>query len=176
MNTLTKPELTPTRIERNDSTPQSTRPGEEADRVWPNPESATEPGWSLDLPVAQSPPEDALIKIVMTFGHGVVRMEAADIGVTVEGDKAPSTYGRLIDAVRMRLEASGERPELLRYAPDAPDAWFKFVPPDQARSSEHPKRLSERFNEAYDEEAKREDEEFVKNVKRYHRKRFSDEW
>ena len=38
------------------------------------------------------------------------------------------------------------------------------------------KTLTERFNEAYDEEAKREDEEFVKNLKRYHRRRFSDEW
>jgi hypothetical protein len=37
-------------------------------------------------------------------------------------------------------------------------------------------RLIERFNEAYDEDARREDEEFVKNVKKYHRKRFSDEW
>lgn len=36
--------------------------------------------------------------------------------------------------------------------------------------------LTERFNEAYDEEAKREDEEFVKHVKKYHRRRFSDEW
>jgi hypothetical protein len=41
---------------------------------------------------------------------------------------------------------------------------------------ERPKTLTERFNEAYDEEAKREDEEFVRNLKRYHRRRFSDEW
>ena len=41
---------------------------------------------------------------------------------------------------------------------------------------EHPKSLTERFNEAYDEDAAREDDEFVKNVKKYHRKRFSDEW
>jgi hypothetical protein len=38
------------------------------------------------------------------------------------------------------------------------------------------KSLTERFNKAYDEEARREDEEFVKNLKRYHRRRFSDEW
>ncbi len=36
--------------------------------------------------------------------------------------------------------------------------------------------LTERFNDAYNEEARREDEEFVKNLKRYHRRRFSDEW
>ena len=38
------------------------------------------------------------------------------------------------------------------------------------------KTLTERFNEAYDEEARQEDEEFVKHLKRYHRRRFSDEW
>jgi hypothetical protein len=38
------------------------------------------------------------------------------------------------------------------------------------------KSLTEQFNEAYDEEIRREDEEFVKNLKRYHRRRFSDEW
>jgi hypothetical protein len=36
--------------------------------------------------------------------------------------------------------------------------------------------LAERFNEAYDVDARREDEEFVTNLKRYHRRRFSDEW
>jgi hypothetical protein len=38
------------------------------------------------------------------------------------------------------------------------------------------KTLTERFNEANNEEARREDEEFVTNLKRYHRRRFSDEW
>jgi len=42
--------------------------------------------------------------------------------------------------------------------------------------AEHQKPLTERFNEAYSEEAKQEDEEFVKHLKRYHRRRFSDEW
>lgn len=41
---------------------------------------------------------------------------------------------------------------------------------------EDQRTLTERFNEAYDEEARRDDEEFVKNLKRYHRRRFSDEW
>jgi hypothetical protein len=41
---------------------------------------------------------------------------------------------------------------------------------------EESKTLTERFNEAYDEEARQEDEEFVENVKRYQHKRFSDEW
>jgi hypothetical protein len=129
MNLLTKHELTPTRIVRDDSTPQSTRPDEEPNRVWSNPESAAEPGWTLDLPVAQSPPEDALIRVVMTFGHGMVRIQAVDIGVAVEGRDAPTAYGRLIDAASAHLEASGdERAELLR---DTPDDWLRFVPPDQ---------------------------------------------
>lgn len=41
---------------------------------------------------------------------------------------------------------------------------------------ERQKTLTERWNEAYDEDARREDEEFVENVKRYQRKRLSDEW
>jgi hypothetical protein len=41
---------------------------------------------------------------------------------------------------------------------------------------ERQKTLTERFNEAYDEDARREDEEFVENLKRYQRKRLSDEW
>lgn len=38
------------------------------------------------------------------------------------------------------------------------------------------KTLAERFDEAYDEQAVRDDEEFVRNLKRYHRRRFSGEW
>jgi hypothetical protein len=131
MNLLMKPELTPTRIVRDHSEPQSTTPGKEADHVWSSPESVVEPGWTLDLPASESPPEDALLKVVMAFGDEVVRMEAIDVGIAVEGNKAPSVYGRLIDAVRMHIEASGERVELLRYGPDT---WFRFVPPGPIRS------------------------------------------
>jgi hypothetical protein len=131
---------------RDYSTPQSTRPGEEVNRIWPPPERLAGSGWTLDDPVSQSPPEEALLNVVMTFGDGAVRMEAIDIGVSVEGDKAPSVYGRLVDAVRMRLEASGERSELLRYAPDD---WFRFVPPDHADTEERRKTLAERLEDAY---------------------------
>jgi hypothetical protein len=151
MNTLTKPELTPTRIVRDDSTPQSTRPREEANRVWSNSESAAEPSWALDLPVAQSPPEDALIKVVMTFRDGLFRMEAVDVGVSVEGGQAPSVYGLLIDAVRARLEATGdERAELLR---DMPDTLFRFVPPNQANTGDRRETLAERLDDAYSDDA-----------------------
>ena len=37
------------------------------------------------------------------------------------------------------------------------------------------KTLTQRFNEAYDEEAKREDEEFFRNTKAYYSRRFSAE-
>ena len=37
------------------------------------------------------------------------------------------------------------------------------------------KTLTERFNEAYDEEAKREDEEFLRSTKAYYRRRYSNE-
>lgn len=37
------------------------------------------------------------------------------------------------------------------------------------------KTLTERLNEAYDEEAEREDEEFFRNTKTYYRRRFSAE-
>ncbi len=39
------------------------------------------------------------------------------------------------------------------------------------RSSE----LTKRFNEAYDEDAQREDEEFFRNTRKYYRRRFSAE-
>jgi hypothetical protein len=165
------PESTPTRIVRDPSLPQSTRPGQEVNRIWPRPEHAVASGWTIDIPVSQSPPEKALLDVVMTFmGGNLVRMEAVNSGVRVEGRGAPNVYVRLKDAVRKYLEASGnEGAELLNYDSDT---WFRFVSPNQT----HRKTLTERFNEAYDEEAKQEDEEFVRNLKRYHRRRFSDEW
>jgi len=38
-----------------------------------------------------------------------------------------------------------------------------------------PKSLTERFNEAYDEAARREDEEFFRTTKTYYRRRFNAE-
>ncbi len=40
---------------------------------------------------------------------------------------------------------------------------------------EHPKSLTERFNEAYDEEARREDDEFFGTTRAYYRRRFHTE-
>lgn len=169
MNSPMKLELTPTRVERESSTPRSTHPGEEVNRIWPPPEHVAGPGWTLDIPVSQDPPEEALLDVVMTFGGGNVRMEAVDIAVSAEGREAPDVYGRLIDAVRSHLEALGhERAELLRYTPDA---WFKFVPPDQASIGERGKTLTERLNEAYDGAAEREDEEFFRNTRAYYQRR-----
>jgi hypothetical protein len=146
MSLQIKPESTPTRVTHDPSTPQSTHPGEEANRVWPHPERIVGLGWTMEVSVPPSPPEDAVLDVVITFGNDVVRMEAVDIGVSTEGSEAPNVYARLIDAVSEYLEASkDERAELLNYSPDT---WFRFVPPNQAR----PKTLTERFNEAYDED------------------------
>ena len=163
-----KTESTPTRVTRDPSTPQSTRPDEEANRVWPHPERIVGLGWTMEVSVPPSPPEEAVLDVVITFGGDVVRMEAVDIGVSAEGREAPSVYVRLIDAVSEYLEASkGDRAKLLNYAPDT---WFRFVPP-----RERHKTLTERFNEAYDEEARREDEEFFRTTERYYRRRFNAE-
>jgi hypothetical protein len=40
----------------------------------------------------------------------------------------------------------------------------------------YPKTLTERFNEVHDEDAEREDAEFLAQLKHYHSRRFSDEW
>ena len=41
------------------------------------------------------------------------------------------------------------------------------------RLTKRHKSLTERFNEAYDEDARREDEEFFKTTKAYYRRRFN---
>ena len=47
---------------------------------------------------------------------------------------------------------------------------FREVPPQHGA-----KTLTERFNEAYDEDARREDEEFFRTTEEYYRRRFSTE-
>ena len=164
MKILTKPELTPTRIVRDSSTPQSTRPGQEVNRIGPRRENVMASDWTLDVPVSRSPAEKALLDVVMTFGGDSVQMEAVDIGVSAEGRTAPEVYGRLVEAVGSYLRASGdERAELLRYEPDA---WFKFVPP---------KTVVERLNEAYaDDELEPQEREFL-DLTREHFSRLDDE-
>lgn len=164
MSLQIKTESTPTRVTHDPSTPQSTPLDEEASRVWPHPEHIVGVGWTMEVSVPPSPPEEAVLDVVITFGNDLVRMEAVDIGVSTEGSKAPNVYARLIDSVSEHLEATeGERSELLNYTPDT---WFRFVPP-RAR----PETLTERLNEAYDEEAEREDEEFFRNTAAYYRRR-----
>lgn len=151
MSLQIKPESTPTRITHDPSTPQSTHPGEEAKRVWPHPERIAGLGWTMEVSVSPSPPEDAILDVVITFGNDVVRIEAVDIGVSTEGTEAPNVYARLIDAVREHLEASkDERAELLNYTPDT---WFRFVSPGQANAGERPKTLAERLDDAYSDNA-----------------------
>lgn len=130
MNTLTRPKLTSTRIDRESSVPGSTEAHEQAHRIWSPSERVEGPEWTT-LDPSESPPEDALLKVVMTFGGGIFRMEAVDIQVSVEGRNAPKVYGDLVEAVGAYLKTSGdERAKLLLVYP--PDSWFKFVPPDHA--------------------------------------------
>ena len=52
--------------------------------------------------------------------------------------------------------------------------WILRSTTGQARFiEERPKTLTEQFNEAYDEDARREDEEFVRTTKAYYRRRFN---
>lgn len=130
MNLQMRPESTPTRLILEPSESRSTDRDEEANRVWPERRDAAGSSWTLDIPIAHDPPEEAVLSVVMTIGGGTARMEAVDIGVSVEGSDAPEVYARLVRDVRAYLEASGgARSELLRYTHDA---WFKFVSPDQA--------------------------------------------
>ena len=126
---IKKPESTPTRDATRPSEPEGTQEGDVNRLFRPRTESLGG-GPAFEIPVSQGPPEEALLNIVMMFGDGKVRMEAVDIGITVEGRDAPTVYGRLIDMVSVHLEASGdERAEALRHTPDE---WFRFVSPDQA--------------------------------------------
>jgi hypothetical protein len=130
MDLRMKPESTPTRLTCESSESRSTDRDKEANRVWAERPNIVGSSWTLDIPVSQGPPEEALLNVVMMFRDGKVRMEAVDIGITVEGRDAPTAYGRLIDAVSAYLEDSGdERSEQLRHTPDE---WFRFVSPDQA--------------------------------------------
>ena len=130
MNLQMRPESTPTRLILESSESRSTDRDQEANRVWPERRDATGSSWTLDIPIAHDPPEEAVLSVVMTIGGGTARMEAVDIGVLVEGSDAPEVYNRLVRDVRAYLEASGgARSELLRYTHDA---WFNFVSPDEA--------------------------------------------
>lgn len=148
---IKKPESTPTRDATRPSEPEGTKDGD-LDRLFQPPEESFGGGPPFDISLPPGPPKEALLNVVMTFvGGDVVRMEAVDIGVTVEGREAPTVYGRLIDAVSAYLEASGdERAQPLRHTPDH---WFRFVPPDQATTGERRKTLTERLEDAYRNDA-----------------------
>ena len=129
MNVLTKIEPTPTGTIRGVSASQDTRRDRDVDRDWPQTVPATWLAWTLVVPILRRPSEEALLKVAMTFEGNIVRMEAVDIGISVEGRRVPEVVGRLREAVGAYLETSGdERAELLRYPADA---WFKIVLPNQ---------------------------------------------
>ncbi len=114
------------------------------------------------------PPPYLLLDVVMTFTDGNPRLTAGEVDIVAEGDKIEEAFRHLIEATREQLASSeGVRAELLRYPPVT---WFRFVPPGM-----RPKTLTERFNEAYDEDARREDEEFFRTTGAYYRLRFNAE-
>ncbi len=169
MNLQITPESTLTHHESRPSEPKSTLRGDDIERhVLPRDELPSG-GQTLDIQAPQRPPEHLLLNVVMTFKDVLVRLDAVEVGVVAESDSVPKAFRQLIEQTREHLASSEDaRAELLRYSPTM---WFRFVPP-----GERPKTLTDKFNEAYNEEARREDEEFVRNLKRYHRRRFSDEW
>jgi hypothetical protein len=169
MSLQIRPESTPTRVTHDSSTPQSTRSDEEASRVWPHAEHIVGLGWTMEVYVPPSPPDEAVLDVVITFGNDVVRMEAVDIGVSIEGREAPNVYIHLIEAVREHLEATkGQRAELLDYAPDT---WFRFAPPKKARR----KPLAERVKEAYGHGLDSEEKELLDRAAKQLGSRLSNE-
>jgi hypothetical protein len=116
----------------------------------------------------RSPPEHLLLDVVMTFSGTMPRLTVLDAGIVAEGSTIEEAFRHLTEATRERLESSDDRRAALLKYPDV--TWFRFVPPGERR-----KTLTERFNEAYDEDARREDEEFFRTTKRYYRRRFNAE-
>jgi len=113
----------------------------------------------------RSPPAHLLLDVVMTFSGTTPRLTIYWTDIVAEGVTIVEAFRRLIEATRERLTSPDDRRRvLLDYYP--PVAWFRFVPP-----GETPKTLTERVNEAYDEDARREDEEFFRTTKAYYRRR-----
>jgi hypothetical protein len=160
------PESTPTRYVPEPSEPKSTFG--DTEHHFPSHDELLGGGMKLDIPMPENPPEHLLLNVVMTFTDAPVRLDAVEVGVVVESDSVPRAFRQLIEETRGQLASSEDaRAELLRYPPTT---WFRFVPP-----GERPKTLTERFNEAYDEDARREDEEFFRTTKAYYRRRFNAE-
>ncbi len=114
------------------------------------------------------PPAHLRLDVVMTFSDTVPRLTVRGTDIVTEGSTIQEAFRRLIEATRERFESSDDRrAALLDYSPIT---WFRFVPP-----GERPKSLTERFNEAYDEDARREDEEFFRTTEAYYRLRFNAE-
>jgi hypothetical protein len=86
--------------------------------------------------------------------------------VSAEVDEANE---RIVEKGMLGEETAGARRVFISWSMQDAAGKAHFI-------EEQPKTLTERFNESYDDDARREDEEFVKNLKRYHRRRFSDEW
>jgi hypothetical protein len=114
------------------------------------------------------PPEHLLLDVVLTFSGTAPRLTIRDSSIVAEAENIEDAFRRLIEATRERLESSDDRRAALLSYP--PVTWFRFVAPGERR-----KTLTETFSEAYDEEARREDEEFFRTTEAYYRRRFNAE-
>jgi hypothetical protein len=114
------------------------------------------------------PPAHLRLDVVLTFSDTMPRLTVRGAGIVAEGSTIEEAFRHLIEATRERLVSSDDRrAALLNYSPIT---WFRFVPP-----GERPKTLTEQFNGAYDEDARREDEEFFRTTEAYYRRRFNAE-
>jgi hypothetical protein len=114
------------------------------------------------------PPAHLLLDVVMTFSGTMPRLSVPEAGIVAEGSTIEEAFSHLIEATGEWLSSSDDRRAALRSYP--PETWFRFVPPGERRMT-----LTERFNAAYDEDARREDEEFFRTTEAYYRRRFNAE-
>jgi hypothetical protein len=124
------PVLTLTRNMPQPSESESTLGNGDAEHVMSPGAQHLSGGEPVSVQVPESPPEQLLLNVAMTFIRGIpVRLRAIDFGIVAEGGSVQEAFSELVADIRERLESSDDaRAELLRYSPDA---WFRFVSPDQ---------------------------------------------
>ena len=91
--------------------------------------------------------------------------QAVEGVVSAEVDEANQ---RIVEKGMLGAETSGARRAFISWSIRDAAGKARFI-------EEQPKTLTERFNEAYDDDARREDEEFFRTTKAYYRRRFSAE-
>jgi hypothetical protein len=112
------------------------------------------------------PPAHLRLDVILTFSDSMPRLTVRGTDIVAEGSTIEETFRHLIEVTKERLVSSDDRRAALRSYP--PITWFRFVPP-----GERPETLTEQFNKAYDEHARREDNEFFRTTEAYYRYRFN---